>query len=72
VPAFGAPVGAVLPSMSQAFDVYADGAEPLGRHSLEVEAVEPPANDLEIASPQLVLTDLALPRPLRADETTQQ
>jgi hypothetical protein len=72
VAAFGAPVGAVLPSMSQAFDVYADGSEPLGRRNLEVEAVEPPANNLEIASPQLVLTDLAIPRPFRANETTQQ
>jgi hypothetical protein len=72
VPAFGAPVGARLPSISQAFDVYADGSERLGRHNFEVEAVEPPANDLEIASPQLVLTDLALPRPLGADETTRQ
>jgi hypothetical protein len=72
VPAFGTPVGAVMPSMSQAFDVYADGTQPLGRPALEVEQVAPPSNDLEIASPQLALTDLEIvPRPFRADDTAQ-
>lgn len=71
-PAFGAPVGAVLPSMSQAFDVYADGAEPLGRRALEIEAAVPPMNNLEIESPELVLTDLAIPRPFRSDDAIQQ
>ena len=72
-PAFGAPLGSVMPSMSQAFDVYADGAEPLGRRTLEVEAAQPPVNTLEIASPQLALTDLAIvPRPFRSDDTAQQ
>jgi hypothetical protein len=73
VPAFGAPVGAVMPSMAQSFDVYASGAEPLGRRSLEVEDVAPPANELEIQSPQLAVTDLAIvPRPFRDDGATQQ
>ncbi len=67
-PAFGAPVGAVMPSMSQAFDVYANGSEPLGRRTLEIEAAEPPSNNLEIESPELVLTDLAIPRPFRSDD----
>jgi hypothetical protein len=71
-PAFGAPVGAVLPSMSQAFDVYADGSVPLGRRALEVEAAAPPTNTLEIESPELVLTDLAIPRPFRSDDAIQQ
>jgi hypothetical protein len=70
-PAFGAPVGPVMPSMTEStlFDVYAEGADPLGRHSIEVAAVEPPANDLQIASPELELADLAIiPRPFRADD----
>jgi hypothetical protein len=72
VPAFGAPVGAVMPSMAQSFDVYANGADPLGRRSLEVEDVAPPANELEIQSPQLAVTDLAIvPRPFRDDGATQ-
>ncbi len=69
VPAFGAPVGAVMPSMQTAsFDVYADGTAPLGKRTLEIEA-EPPANDFEIESPELVQSDLAIvPRPFRADD----
>ncbi len=67
-PAFGAPVGAVMPSMSQAtlFDVYAEGADPLGRRSLEIAAAEPPANDVPIERPQIELGELAVvPRPFR-------
>jgi hypothetical protein len=71
-PAFGAPLGGVLPSMSQAFDVYAEGSQPLGRRTLEIEAAEPPSNDLEIDSPELVLTDLAIPRPFRSDDAIRQ
>jgi hypothetical protein len=73
-PAFGTPVGAVMPSMSDslAFDVYAEGNEPLGRPSLEVAAVEPPSNELVIAAPRIEIADLAvIPRPFR-DETTAQ
>ena len=73
-PAFGAPLGSVMPSMTSAssFDVYAEGADPLGRRTLEIAAAEPPANDLVIASPQLELTDLAVvPRPFR-DDVDQQ
>jgi hypothetical protein len=67
VPAFGAPVGAVMPSMQTAsFDVYADGTAPLGRRGLQIEA-EPPANDFEIESPELVLSDL-VPRPFLTDD----
>jgi hypothetical protein len=72
-PAFGSPVGAVMPTMQSAsFDVYADGAEPLGRRSLEIEAAQPPANTIEIDSPELVLTDLAIPRPFVTDDAAQQ
>ena len=73
-PAFGTPVGAVMPSMSDslAFDVYPEGNEPLGRPSLEVAAAEPPSNELVIATPRLEIADLAvIPRPFR-DETTPQ
>jgi hypothetical protein len=73
-PAFGAPLGPVMPSMTSAssFDVYAEGADPLGRRTLEIAAAEPPANDLVIASPQLELTELAVvPRPFR-DDVDQQ
>jgi hypothetical protein len=69
-PTFGAPVGAVLPSMTEStlFEVYAESTEPLGRRSLEVAAVEPPANDLLIAPPEIELADLGLvPRPFRDD-----
>lgn len=64
--AFGAPVGPVLPSMSDSplFDVYADGSDVLGRPTIEIQA-EPPPNDLVIASPRIELTDLAVPRPFR-------
>jgi len=70
-PAFGAPVGPVMPSMTQSslFDVYAEGKDPLGRHSLEVDAAQPPANDVKIASPELEIADLAIiPRPFRSDD----
>jgi hypothetical protein len=73
-PAFGTPVGSVMPSMSNslAFDVYPEGNEPLGRPSLEVAAVEPPSNELVIAAPRIEIADLAvIPRPFR-DETTAQ
>lgn len=73
-PAFGAPLGAVLPSIGESalFDVYADGADRLGRPSLEIEAAEPPSNELVIASPRIELTDLtALPRPFRDTAAAQ-
>jgi len=73
-PAFGSPVGSVLPSMSRSpsFDVYADGSsETLDRPTLEI-AAEPPANDLVITAPPLEVPELALvPRPFR-DETVQR
>ena len=75
VAAFGVPVGAVMPSMTESslFDVYADGSDPLGRRSLEVSAAEPPANDLSIQSPDLELAELAIvPRPFRTDADTAQ
>jgi hypothetical protein len=71
-PAFGTPVGSLMPSMtrSPAFDVYADGSDPLGRPTLEIEA-EPPSNELVIAEPRLEITDLAVvPRPFVDDSTT--
>lgn len=64
---FGAPVGPVLPSMSEStlFEVYADGSDALDRPTLEIEAAPPP-NDLVIASPEIAMTDLtAVPRPFR-------
>lgn len=70
VPVFGTPVGPVLPSMSRApaFDVYADGSNPLGRPSFEIADAEPPANELVIAQPQLEMTELAVvARPLQGD-----
>ncbi len=72
-PAFGAPLGTVMPSMTAAsFDVYAEGADPLGRRTLEVAAAEPPSNELVIASPRLEMTDLAVvPRPFRDDVARQ-
>lgn len=73
-PAFGAPLGTVMPSManSPSFDVYAEGADPLGRRTLEVAAAEPPSNEIVIASPRLEMTDLAaVPRPFRDDIVRQ-
>jgi len=70
--AFGAPVGPLMPSMTEStlFDVYAEGTDPLGRRSIDVAAAEPPANDLQIAAPELELAELAIiPRPFRADDT---
>jgi hypothetical protein len=67
-PAYGAPIGSVLPSLQAAAFVYAEGADPLGRRSIDVPAAEPPANDLVIASPQLEVTDISVvPRPFRDD-----
>ncbi len=73
VPAFGAPVGAVMPTMQGAsFDVYADGSDPFSRRAIEVEA-QPPANSFEIAAPELTLTELAIvPRPFQADDAARQ
>jgi len=52
-PAFGAPLGTVMPSMTGAsFDVYAEGADPLGRRTLEVAAAEPPSNEVVIPAPR--------------------
>jgi hypothetical protein len=70
-PSFGAPVGAVMPSMAPAFDVYADGTDPLRGPTLEIEA-EAPENNLEIDQPQIVLNDLAIPRPFRTDDMIRQ
>jgi len=68
-PAYGAPIGSVLPSMQDApAFVYAEGADPLGRRSIEIAAAEPPTNDFVIASPRLEMTELAVvPRPFRDD-----
>jgi hypothetical protein len=71
-PTFGAPVGRVLPSMTETtlFDVYAEGTVPLGRRNFEIAAAEPPANDLLIAPPEIELADLGIvPRPFRDDDT---
>jgi hypothetical protein len=55
-----------------AFDVYADGGDPLGRHSLEVVEAEPPPNELVIAEPKFEITELAVvPRPFRDDDARQ-
>jgi hypothetical protein len=63
---FGTPVGRVMPSMAE-LEVYA-GAAPLGRHNVEMTAVEPPANELEIFRPEIELADVAvIPRPFRTD-----
>jgi hypothetical protein len=72
-PTFGAPIGAIMPSMSPEFDVYADGTDPFRRPTLEIEEAEPPPNNLEFDSPQIVLSDLKIePRPFRADEVAAQ
>ena len=66
-PAFGTPVGRVMPSMAE-LEVYAE-AEPLGRHNVEVAAAEPPSNELEAFAPEIELADLAvIPRPFRTDD----
>ena len=59
-------------SLSPSFDVYAEGSDPLGRRTLEIEAAEPPSNDLVIPAPQIELTDLAVvPRPFGAETARQ-
>lgn len=68
VPVFGAPLGTVLPSIddSTSFDVYADGAEALGRPGFEAVTAEPPPNELFIPEPTIEVSDLAaVPRPFR-------
>ena len=67
-PSFGAPVGAVMPSMTEStlFDVYAEGNRPLGRRTLEIAAVEPPANEVPLLKPEIELA--VVPRPFRNDD----
>jgi hypothetical protein len=66
-PAFGSPVGSVLPSMSQEESL---GTELLGPHSIEIDA-QPPSNDIVIA-PSLDVPELAVtPRPF-SDGTAQR
>jgi hypothetical protein len=62
-----------LPSLQQApAFVYAEGADPLGRRSIEISAAEPPKNDLVIATPRIEVTDVAVvPRPFRTDIGSQ-
>jgi hypothetical protein len=69
-PAFGAPVSAAMPSVSDStlFEVYAAGHDPLGRRSLEIADAVPPANDVPITRPEIAFSDLAVvPRPFRED-----
>lgn len=72
VAVFGAPVGPVLPSMSETslFDVYAESAgQPLNRPVFEIAAIEPPVSEVPIAHPEFAFEELAtIPRPFRADE----
>ena len=72
VPTFGVPPGPIMPSMtdSTVLEVYAVSPTPLGRHTFEVAAAEPPANDFEIPMPELELAELAvIPRPFRSDDS---
>jgi hypothetical protein len=69
-PAFGSPVGSVLPSMSPSPDEYAQGNGLLGPRAIEIDA-EPPSNDLVIAPPLDVPELAVVPRPFR-DETAQR
>jgi hypothetical protein len=75
-PAYGVPVGQVMPSMTESalFDVYAEGADPLGRRNIEIASAEPPSNDLKIEAPELELHELSIiPRPFRdASEPARQ
>jgi hypothetical protein len=66
-PAFGSPVGSVLPSMArdEPLDAY-EGNELLGPRSIEID-VEPPSNDIVIAPPLDVPELAVVPRPFRAD-----
>ena len=66
-PAFGTPVGRVMPSMAE-LEVYAE-AEPLGRYNVEVAAAEPPSNELGVLTPEIELADVTvIPRPFRIDD----
>lgn len=70
-PVFGAPVGVVLPSMSDStfFQDLAETTRPPSPPTLGVEPVEPPASRVDIASPELPREELTiLPRPFRADD----
>jgi hypothetical protein len=72
VPTFGVPPGSVMPSMtdSTVLEVYAVGPTSPQRHTFEIAAAEPPANDIEIPKPELELAELAvIPRPFRADDS---
>jgi hypothetical protein len=73
-PVFGAPLGPVMPSMTEStlFDVYADGRDALTRPAFEIEAAAPPSNELVIDAPSLDIAELAVvPRPFRDAATPQ-
>lgn len=53
---------------SASFEVYADGSPSLGRPSIELGEIAPPANDLVIAEPPLEVPELSVsPRPFGDD-----
>lgn len=70
-PAFGSPVGSILPSMAHEESLDApQGNELFGPRAIEIEA-EPPSNDLVIAPPIDVPELAVVPRPFR-DDTSQR
>lgn len=69
-PVFGAPIGVVLPSMSDAafFEDLAETTRPPTPPTVGAAAMEHPASQVDVAPPQLPREELAvLSRPFRAD-----
>ena len=60
-PAFGAPLGRVLPSIGDSVSLDPLGTVPLpGRPSFQLGQVEPPASEIEIEPPKLSPEDIAV------------
>ncbi len=68
-PAFGAPIGNVLPSMSDSASVDPYDVHFPGRPSFDLGEIAPPSSEVEIVQPTLKPEDVAV-RPARLTATT--
>jgi len=68
-PAFGTPVGSVLPSMNNSVSADPYDVHFPGRPSFELGAIEPPSSEIEIVQPTLKPEDVAV-HPARLTATT--
>jgi len=70
-PAFGAPLGQVLPSMSDSASADPYDVQFPGRPTFELGEIAPPSNEIEIVQPTVQPEDVAV-HPARLSATTNQ